>query len=113
MVARPGASRKQLASALNAAYASGLLSQETFERRVDQVLKARLLDPFRIIGDLNLRRSARMPKTKLMRAAASRMRRDAAAPAEVCPMLLALDWNAGNEELLLGRQRGCAWCSRT
>jgi hypothetical protein len=31
---------------LNAAYASGVLSQETFERRVDQVLKARLLDPF-------------------------------------------------------------------
>lgn len=107
-MARPGASRKQLARTLNAAYAGGLLSQETFERRVDQVLKARLIDPFRIIGDLNLRGSPRLPKTKLMRASASRMRVPNATPhAEIRPMLLALDWNGGNQELLLGRHHRC------
>lgn len=114
VVARPGASRQQLARSLNAAYASGLLSQETFERRVDQVLKARLLDPFRIIGDLNLRRSARTPKTKLMRAAASRMKvPHAAASGEGRPILLALDWNGGTRNCSSGVIAGATWSSRT
>jgi FHA domain len=108
LMARPGASRKQLARTLSAAYAGGLLSQETFERRVDQLLKARLIDPFRIIGDLNVQRSPRMPKTKLMRAAASRTKvPNATAHTGIRPMLLALDWNGGKQDLLLGRHHRC------
>jgi hypothetical protein len=34
-VLAPGASRKQIARTLNAAYADGLISQDTFVRRLD------------------------------------------------------------------------------
>ena len=110
-VAHPGASRKQLARTLNAAYAGGLLTQDTFERRIDQVLKAHLIDPLRIIGDLNLRASARRPAIKLVKAFAVATRRvalpDTVAEEEAHPRLLALDWNGRNHELLLGRHHGC------
>jgi len=108
LVARPGAFRTKLARTLNAAYAGGLLSEETFEHRVDQVLTARLIDPLRMIGDLNGRASIRTPATELLKAAASYIglsidpdRMDGR------PVLLALDWNGGNQELLLGRSRSC------
>jgi len=54
---RPGASRRRIVLTLNAAYADGWLSDETFRRRLDQLLKARVIDPFGLIGDLQLRRS--------------------------------------------------------
>ena len=108
LMARPGALRKQLARTLNAAYASGLLSEETFEHRVDQVLTARLIDPLRMIGDLNRRASLRTQATELIRAAASYIGLSIDADwVESRPALLALDWNGGNQELLLGRSRGC------
>src|SRR5262245_60836307 len=73
LMAQPGAFRKHLARTLNAAYASGLLSRETFEHRVDQVLTARLIDPRRMIGDLNARASLPSQATELIRTAAGRI----------------------------------------
>jgi hypothetical protein len=88
---------------LNAAYAGGLLSDETFERRVDHVLKARVIDPFQIVGDLNLRGSVRGPVLSGLRAAASRIGAGKGAEAP----LLALDWSGAHQELLLGRHQRC------
>lgn len=107
-MSRPGASRKQLARTLQVGYAGGLLSAETFEYRVDQVLTARLIDPLRIIGDLNGRASIRTQVTGLIRAAASRIGLLIGADElNGRPVLLALDWNVGTQELLLGRSSGC------
>lgn len=110
LVSRAGALRRQLARTLNAAYADGLLSQDTFVRRVDQVLKAQLIDPFRIIGDLNLRRPGRTSPIDLAGAIISTLRRTRIArdPAhEGQHLLLALDWNGGERELVLGRHSSC------
>src|SRR5438105_3634547 len=100
-VVGPVAARKQIAHTLTAAYAGGLLSEDTFVRRVDQLLGTRLIDRFRLIGDLNLRRSARGGSLRLLRAlsAVARQVRNRAAGAEYRPVLLGLDWNGGEHEL--------------
>src|SRR5579884_411180 len=59
VVLHAGASRRRIARTLNAAYAGGLLRDETFAGRLDQLLKSRLVDPLTLIGDLNLRRAGR------------------------------------------------------
>jgi hypothetical protein len=110
-VIRPGASRKQIAQTLNAAYADGLLSADTFARRLDQLLDARLIDPFRLIGDLNLRRSRgrRMSIIDAVAAALPRVRTSRSRTDDfgASPLLLALDWSGGRSELTLGRDREC------
>jgi FHA domain-containing protein/uncharacterized protein DUF1707 len=103
-----GASRRQIARVLNAAYADGLLSEDTFTQRLDQALGARLVDPVRLIGDLTVRAPqswrARLNRTlngvsALLTAPGSkRVRRD---------FLLALDWSGGQRELIVGRHRSC------
>jgi hypothetical protein len=55
-VVLPGASRRQIESRLNAAYADGLLSQETFARRIEHLLGRRLIDPVSLLGDHGERR---------------------------------------------------------
>ena len=49
---RPGTSQRRLARALNAAYAEGLVSEETFQHRLDLLLGGRLVDPVALVGDL-------------------------------------------------------------
>jgi hypothetical protein len=100
-----GASRRQIAHTLNAAYANGLLSQETFSHRLDQLLEARLVDPLRLIGDLNLRTAGPGWRATLITAVVARARRlRSPGPAAV---LLALDWDGSQGELLLGRHQSC------
>lgn len=70
----PGASRRQIARVLNTAYADGLLSEETFAHRLDQVLGERLIDPLRLIGDLSPRSAQRQWHAKLRRVATRRER---------------------------------------
>jgi len=107
-VLHPGASRRHLARTLNAAYAGGLLSDDTFARRIDQVLKSRLIDPLALVGDLNLRRSG-TPGAGLrtgIRNAVARFR--AGAATEITgPVLLALDWTGAQSELVIGRHHAC------
>jgi hypothetical protein len=108
-VLRHGASRKQIARTLNAAYGDGLLSQETFASRLDQVLRARLIDPAGLIGDL----SFRGPGGWRMRVAAAvtAVTRTVAAGSGSQPpdsgMLLALDWSGAQAELIVGRHHDC------
>jgi hypothetical protein len=100
-----GASRRKIAHTLNAAYADGLLSQETFSHRLDQLLEARLVDPLRLIGDLNLRTAGDGWRASLVTAVVASVRRlRGPGPAAV---LLALDWDGSQGELLLGRHQSC------
>jgi hypothetical protein len=93
---------------LNAAYANGLLSQETFTYRLDQLLGERLVDPRRLIGDLSFRRArswrGRFAATlvALGRSLAGSHELDASEET-----LLALDWTGLTGELLLGRHHAC------
>jgi hypothetical protein len=93
---------------LASAYGEGLLSQGTLTYRLDQLGVNRVIEPDRLIGDLNLResqRGSRLPAWLRERVAElwplSRRARGAA------PVVLALDWAGTTETLLLGRHCGC------
>jgi hypothetical protein len=104
----PGGSRKQLARTLNAAYADGLLSEETFVRRLDQLLQACLIDPIVLTGDLTLRpRPGLSTRIELAARRAHRWAHLKGAKADDRATLLALDWTGSTEELLIGRSRSC------
>ena len=106
----PGASRRRIARVLNTAYADGLLSEETFAQRLDRVLADRLIDPRALIGDLTLRTVHHRWDQRLRGAAATALgtiRLRGPAPIEPPAVLLALDWDGGKSELVLGRRRDC------
>ncbi|MGH2883860.1 MAG: FHA domain-containing protein [Solirubrobacteraceae bacterium] len=95
---------------LNTAYADGLLSEETFVHRLDQVLSGRLIDPWRLVGDLNPRTAHRRWRARLRDVASATgatLRSTRSHESEDEALLLALDWNGGQSELLLGRSRDC------
>lgn len=102
----PGASRRRITHTLLAAYADGLLSEETFNYRLDQLLGARVIDPRRLVGDLMFRRAADW-RTRLL----SAIRRSLVPARTVGPALnqiiLALDWTGATTELIVGRHHGC------
>jgi hypothetical protein len=50
-----GGVRKRLAGILGAAFAGGLLSQDTLSYRLSVLLGGRLVDPGGLVGDLSLR----------------------------------------------------------
>jgi len=104
---RPGESRSRIALTLKMAYSDGLLSHDTFARRIDQVFKAHLIDPVRFVGDLADRRAASSPLRRVA-ALTRRLRRSGARRRMAEPSsLLALDWDGGKSELLVGRHSGC------
>ncbi len=87
---------------MNVAYEQGLLSEETFTYRFDQLLGGRLIDPGRLIGDLRFRRSPGWRAWLLDTISA--LRQLAPASDEV---LLALDWTGEMGELVVGRHQDC------
>ena len=103
---RQGASRREIARTLNAAYASGLLSQETFTIRIEHLLGRRLIDPSSLIGDLSFRgRRSWRASVARMRTAVAGWRASRRGHEE---LLLALDWEgSAQRELLIGRHCGC------
>jgi FHA domain len=105
---RPGNERQRLARTLGAAYADGLLSQETFAHRIDQLLTTPVIEPLRFIGDLRLRSPDRTRRRAFVtaRATARRIVKGAADDGPE-PMLLALDWTGGQSELSIGRSLSC------
>jgi hypothetical protein len=102
-----GTSRGQIAHTLNLAYANGLLSEDTFLHRIDELLDARVIEPGRLVGDLNLR-SARgawvAGATALVSRAVGGL---ISAGARTPPTLLALDWTGAESEMLVGRHDTC------
>lgn len=100
-MARPGSSRRRLAQTLSAAHAGGLLSTQTFSHRLGLLLDHQVIDPRRLIGDLHLRR----PGSRLSALAATTLAW--LAGTREPPILLALDWDGGQNELLVGRHLDC------
>jgi hypothetical protein len=104
-----GRSQRRIARTLNAAYATGLLSEDTFARRVDELVGRAVLEPGALVGDLNLRAGARGRLRSLLRRLTVELPAwvDGSISAPAPSKLLALDWTGADNELLLGRHRGC------
>lgn len=105
-----GKSHREIARTLNAAYANGLLSEDTFLRRVDELLGANVIDPSRLVGDLNLRspRSAWLSRAAgAITGSIDRITRASDAGPPPPPALLALDWTGAQSEMLIGRHLDC------
>jgi len=106
---RPGASRRRLALALNAAFAEGLISEETFAHRLDYVLRGRVIEPSKLVGDLHLRNSVGLrarvgaAMTTVVEHLAGIFDDGSLRPST----LLALDWTGNQCELMVGRHREC------
>ena len=95
----PGASRRRLVQTLTTAYGAGLLSDKTFSDRIDLLLSSALINPARLVGDLNLRRT----RPRIGRFL-GRVRNLVSART---PEILALDWSGAQDELLIGRHHDC------
>jgi hypothetical protein len=105
-----GAARRQIAHTLNTAYADGLLSEDTFVRRVEQALKAGVIDPGRLVGDLNLRTAHRGIRARVadgLRAGVVGLQSLVFRRPVEHWVLLGLDWSGGQRELLIGRHEDC------
>ncbi len=104
-----GASRRRITHTLLAAYADGLLSEETFNHRIDQLLGARVIDSGRLVGDLRFRRALDWRAKVLRMAAALRQSlvrsRESDGPEN--EIILALDWTGATGELIVGRHHSC------
>lgn len=102
-----GAARSEIARTLKAAYSGGLISEDTFARRLDVALAQGLIDRGGLIGDLGLRLRPRgrwaMARARLAAAAVSARSALAAPPS----LLLALDWSGSPGELIIGRHPDC------
>jgi pSer/pThr/pTyr-binding forkhead associated (FHA) protein len=98
-MAAPGASRRQLVQTLTSAYGAGLLSDKTFAHRIDLLLTSALINPRRLVGDLNLRRAR--PRFGRLLSRARTIGRSRSTE------ILALDWSGGQEELVIGRHQDC------
>jgi hypothetical protein len=110
LVLGAGFSRRQLTRTLSAAYGDGLISDETFSARLDEVLNGRVIDPRRLVGDLNFRASSSGVRARLSSTVNTMIGRleDVFGDAETeAWTLLALDWTGERQELLLGRSRSC------
>jgi FHA domain len=103
---RAGELRHRLAMTLNAAYGDGLLSEATLAYRLEELFKSPVVDPSRVTGDLTFRTPRGVAGETLARVRASWQRVlgwRTADPAR----LLALDWDGGQDELLVGRDAAC------
>ena len=108
-VPEPRSARERLAGILNAAFAEGLLSEQTHSHRVGLLFGLQLVDPDALVGDLALRTQRRTLRAPAGAAAAVRryaemiMRRGS----KVAPLLLALDWTGERNALVMGRDSAC------
>lgn len=103
-----GASKRRIARSLNAAYAGGLLSEDTFVARLDQLFRSRVIEPSALVGDLTLRQRRRTTAVRVR----ERLRglfaaRPPSSDCERAETLLALDWSGATKELLVGRHIAC------
>ena len=105
-----GVARNRLAGVLGAAFAGGLLSQDTLSYRLGVLFGGRLVDPGGLVGDLSLRTRTRRrwsPATAGLFEAWRRMILGAS-EADATSLLLALDWaTAHDDDLLVGRSAEC------
>ena len=106
----PGTSRNEIARTLNTAYADGLLSEDTFSLRLEQLFTGSVIDSSRLTGDLTLRvhrRSWRRWFDEAVDATVGTITARWPRSHERHITLLALDWTGAQAELLLGRRPDC------
>jgi FHA domain len=94
---------------LNAAYAAGLISENTLAWRLERLLRERVIDPAPLIGDLSFRDTSRWRArgARLISALTRLMPASWAKSGRYRELLLALDWTGGPGELLIGRHYEC------
>ncbi len=112
-VLEPGFARDRLAGILNAAFAEGLLSEQTLSHRLGLVFGPHLIEPRGVVGDLALRADPRRRpaldylRSTLAAARAGLGRTVGVGGSQPAPLVLALDWAGAKEDLLIGRGPGC------
>jgi FHA domain-containing protein len=100
--------RQRVRATLAAAYGEGLLSDGTLAHRLDQLDSNRILEPDRLIGDLNLRDARRRPQAPAwVSAAVARLWPSLAQASVAAPAVLALDWAGTTDTLTVGRHPDC------
>ncbi|HEY2398211.1 MAG TPA: FHA domain-containing protein [Solirubrobacteraceae bacterium] len=109
---RPGSARERLSGVLRAAFAEGLLSEQTLSYRLGLVFGPRLIEPTRVIGDLSLRGRRGRVAREAITSAWSAVRRGVAGlagtrPPGLAPLVLALDWSGPAQDLVIGRGQSC------
>lgn len=106
-VRRAGFLRWRLGRTLRAAYAVGLLTQDTFTHRIDQLYGASRVDPEQLLGDLTFRTDDGIREHFRARIGSVwRWRHRNQDEPEQLP-LLGLDWTGSTPELLIGRSSSC------
>ncbi len=108
---KAGRSRERLARILGAAFAEGLLSEQTLSYRLELLYAPGLVEPGRLVGDLPATARSRAEQTRELLAARlaemrSRLRRVFAGEAPA-PFVLALDWATTGRPLTIGRSPAC------
>ena len=103
------AARSRLERTLRTAYAEGLISQRTLAIRLERVLAARIVEPDQLVGDLYLRPRDDGLRDRLRGTMATAVQRlgGVFAGDDERLTLLALDWTAEPQELLVGRSSRC------
>lgn len=101
----PGRSRDALAQRLSTAYGDGLLSEDTYLQRVDDLLAAALVDPEDVAGDLHLR--PRPGTTAAVTAQFDRLRDWIRGGGHGPRATLGLDWSGASTALTIGRHPSC------
>jgi hypothetical protein len=100
--------RGRIRAILAAAYGEGLLSPGTLTFRLDQLADGRVIDPGRLIGDLNLRApDLRRQPLAWLRERLTGLRSWPALTGTPGAAVLALDWEGTTDEVLIGRHPGC------
>jgi len=106
-----GSARERLAGILNAAFAEGLLSEQTLSHRLGLLFGPRLIEPGGVVGDLTLRTRSRRQLAMSLPSAVAAARQLAAtivAPrSRRAPLVLALDWSGAHDGLVIGRGPDC------
>ncbi|HSZ05152.1 MAG TPA: FHA domain-containing protein [Solirubrobacteraceae bacterium] len=109
----PGRSRERLAGTLSAAFAEGLLSEQTLSYRLELLFGPRLIEPGSLVGDLALRdRPTPRPAIASALSALAAARAavggfTGAGRREPTELVLALDWAGAHGDLLIGRSPDC------
>jgi hypothetical protein len=99
--------RWRLANTLRSAYAIGLLTQDTFTLRIDDLYGASHVDPQRLVGDLTFRtQEGKRGRVHALLGALWRPRSPVSDGRERLP-LLALDWTGATTDMLIGRSSAC------
>ncbi len=107
----PGLTRERLARILGAAFAEGLLSEQTLSYRLELLYAHGVIEPRGLIGDLPALARSRAGETReLLAARLAEVRalvRRVFGSDDPAPLVLALDWTATGRELTIGRSPSC------